>query len=128
MNSNVPVFPEVGSMTTLVPGISFPSCSATSTMRFAIRSLTLPPADVYSSLPTCKPSNNVNRASQPSVAQIGRTEVALQPFMFCYLVEPDERGLAHCFERVVNDARPGSHCLLRLGLSLSVAAEAVSGR
>ena len=49
---NVPVFPEVGSMTTLCPGMSFPSCSATSIIRFAILSFTEPPAEVYSSFPT----------------------------------------------------------------------------
>ena len=47
-----PVFPEVGSMTTLCPGMSFPSCSATSTMRFAILSFTEPPGEVHSSFPT----------------------------------------------------------------------------
>ena len=49
---NVPVFPEVGSMTTLCPGMSFPSCSATSIIRFAILSFTEPPAEVYSNFPT----------------------------------------------------------------------------
>ena len=49
---NVPVFPEVGSMTTLCPGMSFPSCSATSIICFAILSFTEPPAEVYSSFPT----------------------------------------------------------------------------
>ena len=48
----VPVFPEVGSMTTLLPGISFPSFSAASTMAFAIRSFTDPPADVNSTFAT----------------------------------------------------------------------------
>ena len=47
-----PVFPEVGSMTTLFPGMSFPSCSATSIMRFAILSFTEPPGEVHSSFPT----------------------------------------------------------------------------
>ncbi len=49
---NVPVFPDVGSMTTLCPGMSFPSFSASSTMRLAMRSLTEPPAEVYSTFPT----------------------------------------------------------------------------
>lgn len=39
-------------MTTLLPGMSSPSFSASSTMRFAIRSLTEPPADMYSTFPT----------------------------------------------------------------------------
>ncbi|KAI3619946.1 pyridoxal phosphate-dependent enzyme [Moniliophthora roreri] len=39
-------------MTTLLPGISFPSLSAASTIAFAIRSLTEPPEDIYSTLPT----------------------------------------------------------------------------
>ena len=47
-----PVFPEVGSMTTLCPGMSLPSRSATSTIRFAILSFTDPPAETYSSFPT----------------------------------------------------------------------------
>ena len=47
-----PVFPEVGSMTTLFPGINFPSVSATSTIRLAILSFTDPPDDIYSTFPT----------------------------------------------------------------------------
>src|SRR5712672_972670 len=47
-----PVFPEVASMTTLCPGMSFPSSSATSIIRFAILSFTEPPGDVYSNFPT----------------------------------------------------------------------------
>jgi hypothetical protein len=49
---NAPVFPEVGSMTMLCPGMSFPSCSAISTIRFAILSFTEPPGETYSSFPT----------------------------------------------------------------------------
>lgn len=51
---NIPVFPDVGSITTLLPGISFPSRSAASTMAFAMRSLTDPPADMYSTFPTAQ--------------------------------------------------------------------------
>ena len=46
------MLPEVGSMTTLCPGTSFPSFSAASTMAFAILSLTEPPTERHSSLPT----------------------------------------------------------------------------
>lgn len=48
----LPVLPDVGSITTLFPGISFPSASAASTIALAILSLTEPPTDVYSSFPT----------------------------------------------------------------------------
>ncbi len=41
-------------MTTLYPGVSLPSRSASSTMRFAILSLTDPPAEVYSTFPTAR--------------------------------------------------------------------------
>jgi hypothetical protein len=49
---NAPVFPEVGSMTVFCPGMSLPSSSAISTIRFAILSLTEPPGETYSSFPT----------------------------------------------------------------------------
>lgn len=39
----IPVFPEVGSMRTDTPGVMRPFFSASSTMRKAIRSFTLPP-------------------------------------------------------------------------------------
>ena len=47
-----PVFPDVGSMTILLPGMSVPSFSAASIIAFAIRSLTDPPAEKNSTLPT----------------------------------------------------------------------------
>jgi hypothetical protein len=48
----IPVLPEVGSITTLLPGINLPSRSAFSTMAFAMRSLVEPPEDINSTLPT----------------------------------------------------------------------------
>jgi hypothetical protein len=48
----MPVLPEVGSMTTLLPGINLPWRSASSTMALAMRSLTEPPEDMNSTLPT----------------------------------------------------------------------------
>ena len=39
-----PVLPEVGSMIVVTPGVIFPAFSASSIIRRAIRSLTLPPA------------------------------------------------------------------------------------
>ena len=47
--ASIPVFPEVGSMS-VAPGFSLPSFSASSTIRSAIRSFTLPPALKYSHL------------------------------------------------------------------------------
>ncbi len=47
--SPIPVFPEVGS-TMVPPGRSSPDLSAASTMRSAMRSLTLPPGLKYSTL------------------------------------------------------------------------------
>ena len=52
-----PVLPEVGSITTLNPGLSRPSFSAASTIRFAILSFTDPPADMYSTFPTFHPNH-----------------------------------------------------------------------
>lgn len=50
----LPVLPEVASMTMLFPGIRVPSFSAASTIAFAILSLTEPPIEVTSTLPTGK--------------------------------------------------------------------------
>ena len=49
---HAPVLPALGSMTTFLPGINFPSTSATSIIRLAILSFTDPPEDIYSSFAT----------------------------------------------------------------------------
>lgn len=48
----LPVLPLVGSMTTLLPGTKTPSFSASSTIRFATRSLTEPPTEKNSTFAT----------------------------------------------------------------------------
>ena len=50
--TDVPVLPDVGSITTLFPGINLPSRSASSTIRFAILSLTEPPDETNSTFAT----------------------------------------------------------------------------
>lgn len=102
-----PVLPDVGSITTLLPGISFPSCSATSIIRFAIRSFTEPPADVYSSLPTIHDDWSISCLRL--VTGEKHTKIALQAFELGYLIETEKRGLPHRLESVVDDARPRRH-------------------
>ena len=68
-------------MTTLCPGRSFPSCSAISTIHFAILSFTDPPGEVYSSFPTEALGNLVHNQ-----------EVAL----LRYPIEAYERGISNC--------------------------------
>ena len=64
-----PVFPDVGSMTTLCPGMRVTSFSASSTMRFAMRSLTEPPDDMNSVFPT------IQRICELSKNSVGRRQM-----------------------------------------------------
>jgi hypothetical protein len=96
----MPVLPDVGSMTTLRPGTSTPSRSAASTMALAIRSLTDPPADGNSTLPTAP---HVLSTTHEAAAGTARTEVAPQAVVRGDLGEPDERRVADGVERVVED-------------------------
>jgi hypothetical protein len=101
MKGDAPVFPEVGSMTTLCPGISFPSCSATSIMRFAILSFTEPPGEVHSNFPTerkcCCPHALVTPALYLTKLQ-QLTEIALETFLLCNPVEANEGSIPDCVE------------------------------
>ena len=93
-------------MTTLCPGISLPSFSASSTMRFAILSLTEPPALGYSTLPTVWP-HSVSRLPAHDARVL--TQIALNAFHGGDLVQPDERRVADRLECVVEDLRCERH-------------------
>lgn len=66
----------------------------------AIRSLTLPPADMNSHLPTEK----LAAPSEQKATLL--TEVALEALGLCDLVEADEGGVAYGLEGVVEDTIP----------------------
>lgn len=101
---NTPVLPDVGSITTLLPGMSLPSRSAASTMAFAMRSLTDPPADMNSTLPTTKAMRKFSvRRARDGVL----TEVASETICLRDLVEADEGRVADAAEGVVEDL--GAH-------------------
>ena len=90
-------------MTTLFPGMSLPSASAASTIRFAIRSLTEPPADVYSSLPTAdeKQADSVSRSVKLMVGS--RTEITLQAFMAGQTVQANKWRIAYSAKCIVEN-------------------------
>jgi hypothetical protein len=90
---NAPVFPEVGSMTTLCPGISLPSRSAISTIRVAILSFTEPPGETYSNFPT-EVSLGCGRAWRAIISKL--TEIALKTFMLRNPVEADKGRVSNC--------------------------------
>ena len=71
MASPTPVLPEVGSTMTL-PGPSLPCCSAVSTIRRAMRSLTEPPGFRYSTL-----ANKPVVAATPFVTDLSRSRGVL---------------------------------------------------
>jgi hypothetical protein len=91
-------------MTTLWPGMSFPSCSATSIIRFAILSLTEPPAEVYSSFPT---DTDLGLREDPNMREMhGLTEIASKTLLFRYPIEANERCISDSIEdRVQNESR-----------------------
>ena len=107
IQGHAPVLPEVGSMTTLFPGMSFPSFSAASTMALAIRSLTEPPAEVYSTFATkvnCQICHKRLAAAGRGAGWVHcqvRTQVAFEAVQFGDLIETDKRGVPHSFEGVV---------------------------
>jgi hypothetical protein len=84
--------------------MSFPSCSATSIIRFAILSLTEPPAEVYSSFPT---DVDLGLREDPSMRGMhGLTEIASNTLTFRYPIEANERCISDGIEdRVQNDSR-----------------------
>ena len=94
------MLPDVGSMTTLFPGTSLPSFSAASTIAFAIRSLTEPPAETNSSLPTVKRGNDTYTGSDAARMR-KRTEITLEALLSRNLVETDEGRVAHSIEGIV---------------------------
>lgn len=94
------MFPDVGSITTLLPGMSFPSASATSTIRFAILSFTEPPADIYSTFAT---DSNLNKVRHSLQGRELRTKVATQVFTLTNLVQSDEWCVSDGIEGVVED-------------------------
>lgn len=79
------MLPEVGSMRTLCPGTSLPSFSAASTMAFAILSLTEPPTDIHSSLPT-REEKGVCGSEQRARRWQAHTEVAFEALLGSDLV------------------------------------------
>lgn len=92
------MFPEVGSITTLCPGISLPSLSAASTILFAIRSFTDPPADVYSTFPT------VTMFLEPNMgwkSLAGLTKVALEAFCLSNPIQSDKRCTSNSIESAI---------------------------
>lgn len=64
--NHIPVFPDVGSMRTDTPGVMRPFFSASSTIRKAMRSFTLPPALKNSHFASV--INTIYGQSQPSTS------------------------------------------------------------
>lgn len=95
------MLPEVGSITTLFPGMSLPSFSAASTMALAILSLTDPPADVYSTLPTVE-NDELEEASNH---RSEHTKIAFEAIVFGDTVESDEWCVSDCAECIVQNLR-----------------------
>jgi hypothetical protein len=92
-------------MTTLLPGISFPSLSAASTMAFAILSLTEPPAEVNSSLPT--EDSHVSDIVCNQHQRVVRTKVAFEALLIGNPVESDEGCVSDSSKSVVKDLTVG---------------------
>ena len=101
MNSELPVLPDVGSITTLLPGIRVPSFSAASTMALAILSLIEPPADMYSTFATIK----AVRRERSIRGSERNTEVAFEAMSPGDVVETNEGSVAHGGEGIVEDGR-----------------------
>lgn len=93
-------------MTTLFPGINFPSFSAASTIAFAILSFTEPPAEKYSTLPTTG-TTEVSRTFAWSLQRL--TEVTLHTILLGNLVESDEGGLANSIQCGIQDLSRMGH-------------------
>lgn len=111
----LPVFPEVGSMM-VQPGFKRPSFSASSTMRFPMRSLTEPPALKYSHLATTSKEGRVvfsSPAQQSSdvrlsnAIQRGHTELALKALSLGDLVNADQGSVSDVIQDGVEDSRLG---------------------
>ena len=94
---DAPVLPEVGSMTTLFPGMSLPSFSAAITMALAILSLTDPPAEKNSTLATREASEALKQGPR------GHTHVAFEAIGLCNLIETNEGGVPDGIKRSVEN-------------------------
>ena len=106
-------------MTTLWPGTSVPSFSACSTIRytlaqllhaqtqtiprtFAIRSLTDPPAEKYSHLPTTPDISIEDDFMYPK----SLTQVAFETLLFRYSLQLDQRCMSDCVHGGIENTMP----------------------